>query len=83
MISPVTLLPAITDPVHIDGTTQPGFNPRFGDPVIVLDGQNALAAGLRVLGTNAEECTIEALRIVRFDDRHGGQFRHSGCRARR
>src|SRR4051794_19255833 len=30
-----TALPAITDPVVIDGTTQPGFT---GTPIITLDG---------------------------------------------
>jgi Calx-beta domain/Bacterial pre-peptidase C-terminal domain len=35
-ISPLTALPEVTDPVVIDGTTQPGF---AGIPLIELDGQ--------------------------------------------
>jgi hypothetical protein len=34
-IQPLTALPSITDPVSIDGTTQPGYN---GTPLIVLNG---------------------------------------------
>src|ERR1700687_151818 len=34
-IPPAYALPAITDPVIIDGTTQPGYS---GSPLIVLDG---------------------------------------------
>ena len=39
-IKPLTLLPAITTPVVIDGTTQPGF---AGMPVIELSGINSAA----------------------------------------
>ncbi|MCA9213626.1 MAG: right-handed parallel beta-helix repeat-containing protein, partial [Planctomycetales bacterium] len=41
---------SITDAVHIDGTSQPGFN---GTPIVVLDGQN------RSTGNNA--LTIESV----------------------
>ena len=37
-ITPQSMLPAITDPVIIDGTTQPGF---AGIPIIELNGANA------------------------------------------
>ncbi len=37
-ISPDTALPAITEPVILDGTTQPGY---AGRPIIVLVGTNA------------------------------------------
>ena len=37
-IQPLTTLPTITDPLLIDGTTQPGF---VGSPIIELDGTNA------------------------------------------
>lgn len=43
VITPATLLPMITDPVTIDGTTQPGYN---GRPLIGIDGS-------RILGTNS------------------------------
>ena len=72
VIVPATQLPAITDEVHIDGTTQPGFNPRSGDPVVELDGHNAIAVGLFVQGSSAKGSTIEALRIVRFDNNTEG-----------
>jgi hypothetical protein len=36
-ILPATLLPPITDPVAIDGTTQPGYE---GTPLVVIDGSN-------------------------------------------
>src|SRR5262245_63289792 len=37
-IIPTGILPTITDPVIIDGTTQPGF---AGTPLIEIDGTNA------------------------------------------
>ena len=37
-ISLLSSLPAITDPVVIDGTTQPGFNPQTAIPVIEVNG---------------------------------------------
>jgi parallel beta-helix repeat protein len=37
-IAPASMLPAITDPVTIDGTTQPGYT---GTPIIELDGSSA------------------------------------------
>ncbi len=55
-------LPAITKPVVIDGTTQPGF---AGRPLIVLDGVSAGggAIGLQVNGGNS---TVRGLVIDRF-----------------
>jgi len=59
-------LPAITDRVTIDGTTQPGYS---GTPVIELDGSLAgpLANGLQILST-ASGSEIRALAINRFTD---------------
>ena len=48
-IKPTSPLPAITNPVIIDGTTQPGF---VGTPIIVLNGSLA--------GANANGLTITA-----------------------
>jgi parallel beta-helix repeat protein len=61
-IRPASALPAITDPVVLDGTTQSGFS---GTPVIELDGTNAGAAvtGLRLSGGSS---TIRGLSINRF-----------------
>jgi parallel beta-helix repeat protein len=54
-------LPAITDPVVIDGTTQPGY---AGTPLIELNGTSAgSSAGLRLLTANS---TIKGLAINLF-----------------
>jgi hypothetical protein len=57
-------LPAITDTVVIDGTTQPGF---AGSPLIFLDGlvAGATASGLRI---NAPNCMVRGLVVSRFKD---------------
>jgi parallel beta-helix repeat protein len=61
-IRPNSALPAITDPVVLDGTTQSGFS---GTPVIELDGTNAGASvtGLRIA---AGPTTVRGLAINRF-----------------
>jgi len=60
-IAPASALPAITDPVVIDGTTQVGW---VGTPVIELNGANAgVDSGLRLTATG---CTIRGLVINRF-----------------
>src|SRR5687767_588042 len=48
-IRPTSALPTVTDPVTIDGTSQPGF---AGTPVIILDGEVAgdLVNGLTITG---------------------------------
>jgi CSLREA domain-containing protein len=63
-------LPTITDPVVIDGTTQPGFDPNNPKPVIVLNGSGAgpdvneqPANGLRLGGGNT---TVKGLVIQGF-----------------
>jgi CSLREA domain-containing protein len=54
-------LPVITDPVVLDGTTQPGFS---GRPLIELDGSQAGAAyALTILAGNS---TVRGLVINRF-----------------
>ncbi len=61
-ITPTNALPNITDPVTIDGSTQPGF---AGVPIIELNGTSAGAAvdGLRIATSNT---VIRALVINRF-----------------
>lgn len=58
----LSALPTITDPVTIDGTTQPGFS---GAPLIELNGASAGAGvdGLTITGGNS---TVKALVINRF-----------------
>src|SRR6185503_13088420 len=60
-INPVSALPAITDEILIDGTTQPGY---AGEPLVALVGTSAGSAnGLVVQGGNSE---VRALVIERF-----------------
>jgi uncharacterized repeat protein (TIGR01451 family) len=54
-------LPAVTVPIVIDGTTQPGFS---GTPLVVLDGsQTHFASGLDLEGGNS---TVQGLAIDNF-----------------
>jgi len=66
-ISPSSLLPNITDPVTIDGSTQPDFP---GTPIIVVDGVSAGAGvhGLR-LEAGSDGSTIRSLVIINFTSR--------------
>ena len=61
-ISPTNALPAITDPVVIDGTTQTGY---AGTPLIEINGANAgtTSDGFRLTAGNS---TILGLAINRF-----------------
>ena len=60
-ITPESALPTITDPVVIDGTTQPDF---AGTPVIELDGsEGGWADGLRIA---ANDCSVRGLVINQF-----------------
>jgi hypothetical protein len=62
-IQPNSALPTITDPVIIDGTTQPGFSSK---PIVELDGSNAGTTidGLKITGGNS---TVRGLVINRFN----------------
>ncbi|MCA1683666.1 MAG: right-handed parallel beta-helix repeat-containing protein, partial [Actinobacteria bacterium] len=61
-IAPTSALPIVTDPVIIDGTTEPDF---VATPVVELDGTNAGAAanGLHIAAGNS---TVKGLVINRF-----------------
>ena len=61
-ISAATSLPAITDPVTIDGTTQPGY---AGSPLIEITAGTPLGEGLRV---TAGASTIRALVVNSFSE---------------
>ena len=68
-IAPASALPAITDAVTIDGTTQPGYSAVAGAPVIELSGAKAGAGTGLVLGsgqTPANASIVKALIIDRF-----------------
>jgi len=72
-IQPVSVLPTITDPVIIDGYTQPGANPNTNGPglglntvlMIELDG-SLLAGNPQGLYITANDCTVRGLVINRF-----------------
>jgi titin len=59
-ISPASALPAVTDTVTIDATTQPGYN---GSPFVLINGGAALPFGLIV---QANGCTVKGLDIFNF-----------------
>jgi len=61
-IAPLSALPTITDPVVIDGTTQPGY---AGTPLIELSGVNA-GAGTNGLWITAGNSIVQGLAINRF-----------------
>jgi len=60
-ITPASALPTITDPVTIDGTTQPGFT---GSPIIELNG--AIAGPANGLNIVAGSSVVRGLVINRF-----------------
>lgn len=62
VIAPLSELPEVTDPITIDGTTQPGYSDA---PVVVLDGGSAgpLARGLVI---SAGASTVNALHFSHF-----------------
>jgi parallel beta helix pectate lyase-like protein len=60
-ILPASPLPAITQPIFIDGTTQPGF---AGVPSVFIDGSSAGSArGLDISGSNSE---VRGIGITSF-----------------
>ncbi len=61
-IQPATPLPAITSPVVIDGTTQPGYRSA---PIVELNGVNA-GAGADGLQITAGSSTVRGLVVNRF-----------------
>jgi hypothetical protein len=56
-------LPAITDVVTIDGTTQPGFS---GTPIIILDGSGVTTPPINGLSITAGSSVVRGLVINRF-----------------
>ena len=61
-IAPTSPLPTITDPVVIDGATEPDFS---GTPVIELNGSGA-GASANGLHITAGGCTLRGLAVNRF-----------------
>jgi hypothetical protein len=67
IIQPLTALPTITDPVVIDGTTQPGF---AGAPLIELNGSSA-GSGASGIKITAGGSTVRGLVINNFSEGSG------------
>ena len=69
-IQPLTVLPAIADPVVIDGSTQPGANCSVWPPTLMieLDGTNVFSSSTRglILEGGSSGSTIRGLVINRF-----------------
>ncbi len=65
IITPDTPFPFITDPVVIDATTNPGFDPGDHVPAVILNGAllGGTVDGLRVTAGNT---TVRGLTIYRF-----------------
>src|SRR5947209_2840905 len=65
-IRPKSDLPNITDPVILDGTTQPGF---AGQPLIVLNGSDSTSpqSSINGLTITAGSTTVRGLVIQAFD----------------
>ena len=57
-------LPAITNKVMIDGSSQPGFS----TPVVMLDGATTVSTGLSFSGAGASNSQVIGLAIGRFTD---------------
>jgi hypothetical protein len=65
-IAPLTPLPAITAPVFLNGTSQPGYNPNDPTPLIELSGQNITGTSAIGLEVSAGNSVIAGLVINRF-----------------
>jgi hypothetical protein len=73
-VAPTSRLPLITDPVIIDGTTQPGF---AGSPLIEIDATNIPSLpNAAVLFVQSGNTTIRSLILNRFKD--GGIWLEGG-----
>jgi hypothetical protein len=83
VIVPLSPLPAITDPVIIDGYTQPGARPNtlaVGDDAVILIVIDGTAAGSQnfMLEVQAANTTIRGLSIVYTQDGDGIAFDGGG-----
>jgi hypothetical protein len=72
LIQPLSALPAITFPVTIDGTTQPGFT---GTPIVQIDGSLA-GNGVHGLLISGGMSTVRGLVIGRFGGTGAGDGIH-------
>jgi len=71
-IAPLSPLPALTKPVLINGTTQPGFDRTKPVPLIQIDGQsNKIIGDGLILGPGSGGSTIQGLDISGFNSGAG------------
>ncbi|MBC8074542.1 MAG: right-handed parallel beta-helix repeat-containing protein, partial [Chloroflexales bacterium] len=63
LIAPTSILPAATDAVTIDGTTQPGY---AGEPRVEISGQNIASSFAAGLALFVGSSTVRGLAINRF-----------------
>jgi hypothetical protein len=61
VITPATSLPAMTSPVDVNGTSQPGY---ASAPIVELNGATAGGIGLRFL---ANSCSVRGLSVHGFE----------------
>lgn len=64
VISPASALPSITDPVILDGTTQPGYR---GTPIIEVSGASATASAAGLLRVQAGGSTVRGLVLRHYN----------------
>ncbi len=64
-IRPTASLPTITDPVFLDATTQPGYDPNVALPAVEIDGSLA-GPGVNGLTIDTDGSTVQGLAINRF-----------------
>jgi hypothetical protein len=65
-IAPLSPLPAITAPVLLNATTQPGYNPNDPTPMIEISGQNITGTSAVGLEVSAGNTLVAGLVINRF-----------------
>jgi hypothetical protein len=75
-IQPTSELPAIIQPLTIDGTTQPGFKADDPKPIVELNGDQT--TGGSGLSFGCWGCTVRGLVINGFK-RQGDQLFNGGC----
>ncbi len=61
-----TPLPAIVQPVSIDGTTQAGYNPAVGDPVVHVTGNGSSNFQGLIIESSAPNTLIRGLSLTGF-----------------
>jgi hypothetical protein len=66
-ITPLSILPVITNSVSIDGTTENGFDSNNPHPVVVVNGTSAGFGG-GGLTISATQCTVRGLAIDGFNN---------------